>query len=57
MADQVLDVGLFEPAYGLGGFQLETGDGLDGVAGDEDFGVGGRERRGGEPNELRSGTT
>jgi hypothetical protein len=43
MADQVLYVGLFEPAFGLGGFQFEFLDGLDGIAGDEDFGVGGVE--------------
>jgi hypothetical protein len=40
MADQVLYVGLFEPAFGFGLFKFEFLNGLDGVAGDEDFGVG-----------------
>src|SRR5207248_892977 len=38
-ADEVVDVGLLEPAFGFGGFEFEFGDGFDGVAGDGDFGV------------------
>jgi hypothetical protein len=47
VADQVLDIGLFEPAFGFAGFQLEFGDRLDGVAGDQEFGIGGVELVGG----------
>jgi hypothetical protein len=38
-ADEEGDVGLFEPAFGFGLFEFEFLDGLDGVAGDEEFGV------------------
>ncbi len=38
-ADQELDVGLFEPAFGFAGLEFEAGDGFDGVAGGQDFGV------------------
>jgi len=34
---------LFEPGGGFVGFEFEFGDGLDGVAGWDDFGVLGRE--------------
>ena len=42
LADGIVDAGLFEPAFGFGGFEFEPGDGLDGVAAGEDgevFGV------------------
>jgi len=42
-ADEVIDVGLFDPAFGFGGFGFEFGDGFDGVAGRDDFGFGGVE--------------
>jgi hypothetical protein len=38
-ADEEGDVGLLEPAFGFGLFEFEFLDGLDGVAGDEEFGV------------------
>jgi hypothetical protein len=47
MAGQVIYVGLFEPAFGFAAFNFEFLDGLDGVAGDEDLGVGGVEFVGG----------
>ena len=46
-ADEVLDAGLLEPAFGFGEFEFKFGDGFDGVAGEENFGVAGLELLGG----------
>ena len=46
-ADEVVDAGLFDPAFGFGGFEFELGDGFDGVTWRTDFGVGGIELEGG----------
>src|SRR5439155_25984016 len=43
VADDVLDIGLFDPAIGFAGFQLEFGYGFDGVDGRDDLGVFGGE--------------
>jgi hypothetical protein len=46
-ANEKLDSGLLEPAFGLAGLELELGDRFDGVAGNGDVAVPGGKLEGG----------